>query len=978
MPCSILVSKVKSLQETQADSVQTNAAGQTITETDTTGLTTRSEWDNGDRLLWSTDPAGLRTSTIYDPYRHWPTDTYGPAPESCFNGQTPNGTCTVARSSTGYDEAMTGPGSSYFPNKNLIPQAGMYDGTLNNGLNRTWGTGSPVSGIPADGFSARFSGDLRFPQAGTYNLRVYADDGFRLFIDDKKVAEDWIDGAGSHTLSYTNAVAGARRKISVEFYENTGDAQLQLFWTPPGGTETLVPAAEFGPRYGLETSTVDADGKRTETKYDLPAQGLVSATISDASGRKLTSTTTYEPVSNGYRRPTRRQLPKGPTTEVKYEYWGNSEATNPCDPTTAPIQQAGHLRRVTEPDPDGATGTQAPIIREHFYDAAGRVIGNKVNDEAWACTAYDTRGRVRTQRDHLGGTTTYDYSTTPGVITATFPNSSGATRTTRTESDILGRIIRYTDELGTVTRTAYDIASRVTNTYRTFTGQTETQLTSTSFDGFGRPSGVTDHLTGTARTTTLGYDTAGRQTTTSRPNGVVTTSGFNPNTGRVNSINHTSGTQTLVAWTAEHTLGGDVKNETTAGRTRAYTYDGAGRLTGVNDAGTLRAYAYDDNTNRCGTTANTCSTSWEYDHADKAVKTPGATYSYDPLGNTKAITPTTGTATTFTYDANNHATVIDDPTRKTEESLTPDGRVLTRKVTTKATNQVTEHLEYGYDSGSDSPAYQRPVGAGGAATTYLDGPGGLLAIQTGTTTTWPLPNGRGDIVGTTDNAGAYTAKPVVDEFGKGTVTTDRLGWLGTHQRYTAATSSGIIRMGHRLYDPRIGRFLSVDPVEGGSCNDYDYVCANAINDLDLDGLRCFIKCGWGKAAKRVRRAGSNFARRAVNCRLDAGCTLSYYGTISASACFYSCIGASVSRSGGQLRRSVGVSLCCSMPGGSLMFTPGSRVARRGASGSYSAGGCLKICLARNGATGSRVRPYPNTIGIGTRGGFASTWSNYTW
>src|SRR6266536_6629527 len=44
-------------------------------------------------------------------------------------------------------------------------------------------------------------------------------------------------------------------------------------------------------------------------------------------------------------------------------------------------------------------------------------------------------------------------------------------------------------------------------------------------------------------------------------------------------------------------------------------------------------------------------------------------------------------------------------------------------------------------------------------------------------------------------------------------------------------------MGARHCDSTLGRFYAVDPIDGGSLNNYDYAAQDPVNGYDLDGLR---------------------------------------------------------------------------------------------------------------------------------------------
>ncbi|GAA2669331.1 PA14 domain-containing protein [Actinoplanes palleronii] len=116
---------------------------------------------------------------------------------------------------------MTGAGSSP-----TIPAGNPKIEKTETAIDHDWGTGSPDPALPADHFAARWTRTLSLAP-GEYTFTTTADDGVRLTVDGLRLIDAWQDGA-SRTQTATTLLGGGPHTVTMEYYENFGDAVARL------------------------------------------------------------------------------------------------------------------------------------------------------------------------------------------------------------------------------------------------------------------------------------------------------------------------------------------------------------------------------------------------------------------------------------------------------------------------------------------------------------------------------------------------------------------------------------------------------------------------------------------------------------------------------------------------------------------------------------------------------------------------------
>jgi glucose/arabinose dehydrogenase len=95
-------------------------------------------------------------------------------------------------------------------------------------INFAWGAGSPDPALPTDGFSVRWTKTQHFG-AGRYKFTAVADDGVRLYIDGKRVINQW-QGPAKTEFSHTVDLGEGKHTIKMDYVEYGGGALASLTW----------------------------------------------------------------------------------------------------------------------------------------------------------------------------------------------------------------------------------------------------------------------------------------------------------------------------------------------------------------------------------------------------------------------------------------------------------------------------------------------------------------------------------------------------------------------------------------------------------------------------------------------------------------------------------------------------------------------------------------------------------------------------
>ncbi|WP_406362754.1 RHS repeat-associated core domain-containing protein [Streptomyces sp. NBC_01579] len=634
--------------------------------------------------------------------------------------------------------------------------------------------------------------------------------------------------------------------------------------------------------FGDYTKVTPAVGTPVETYTDV--YGQISQVVEHDSSSAYTTTYGYTGTGDLDKITDTR----GNDTLYTYDWAGQRTAVDDPDAgkSTTTYDNNGQVDTVTSNNPQ--------TVLTYGYDNLGRqtsVVSGADQLAAWTWDdpqVPDSKGHITqsVSRDGDGNTYTvksggFDKRGRPTTSTVTLP------------SNVNGLADSYTTTVG------YDAADHITSTTYPPAGGLSAETVTTTYDDYGQPNRLTSTLGSSVYVDGTAYDAYGRLIERNYGPEIGGTGvhaqrsyGYNDSNGTrwLQSISTTTSINELVAEQQKDTYKYDLSGkltelrEQTSGQiaqSQCFKYDPQSRLTnaftrnseGICDAGNTSdfigtapyqtAYTYD----RMGNLQSTTNT----DAAGKVTKDDHLYPGYDDAGTwttpntnqphgirkTNHITNGTTTTDNFTYDANGQMTRRVEPGTTTDYTWTKQGQLATVKATKSSGSDLTR---YTYDADGDLLVRTTPQetvaylggtelrttdGITVTATRYYALGGTTAAMRTSNTGSGKVTYLMADTQASTQLAvdagtGATTRRrytPFGDQRSGNLPTGTDHGFLGK----TEDSSTGLSLLGARAYDPKLGRFLSPDPLNfpysPQLLSAYSYSGNDPVNYSDPTGLK---------------------------------------------------------------------------------------------------------------------------------------------
>ncbi|HKN67441.1 MAG TPA: Ig-like domain-containing protein [Gemmatimonadaceae bacterium] len=595
-------------------------------------------------------------------------------------------------------------------------------------------------------------------------------------------------------------------------------------------------------------------------------QGSRHTTITYDSLGRMRSTTDALGMTHRYAfdvagRLTQRISPDGRLTQVSYDSAGRVIGITPPGRSAHRVtyDPNGQIASYIPPALPGDSSVEAFHLR---YDGAGRLLRMERAGGGSVSFAYDTLGR----RVSMGGT--------EGSWRYSYQGATGAVATATTPAN---NIITYTYDGPLQTRIAWSGAV--------------TGSISSSYDADFRTA--SQNVNG-AQSITYSYDrdgllqTAGLlQLTRSVSSGVllgttlgrVSTALEYDSLGLVHRVTASLDTTILFQQIYTRDAIGRVTGVEEDGegvqRSRAFTYDSAGRFSGsIGNGLQERSYVYDANGNRTLTTDASGSVAATFDARDRLIQAGQVTYEYDALGRVTGRVDGTGRRT-YSYDSFDRLTAIQFPDgKRLDYVLDAEGRRIGRRQNGVLTqgflyaNSIAPTAEL---NGSSQVVSRFVFGESANVPEYM--------LRDGKTYRFVADN-HGSVRFVVDVVTGEVVQALeYDDFGR-VLSDSRPGFqpFGYAGGLYDPTSQ-LTHFDNREYDAEMGRWTTPDPTlfQGGSENLYAYVKNDPINAIDTRGttqadladLTSTMKYNETLAASRLAGIALRCADKVVQAEFEA-------------------------------------------------------------------------------------------------------------